>query len=461
VRVLADGHDGDDSYLVMELVLGRSLKQLFRERGRRIPLLELEPVVTQILGVLAAAHARGVIHRDIKPDNILLSKDGKVKLVDFGIARVRGDNTAKTATGVVLGTPTFMAPEQALGRWSDVDGRTDLFALGATIYTSLSGAFVHEGTTVPELVISAATRQVPSLASVIDDVHPSIVHVVDRALSFHRDDRFADAVAMQSAWLDALAGRPVARPRRRTSANAAPSPPAVIETTTAPVGASIEALPAPPRTSRRAIVLAAASAVVIASAAGFGAAALFLGDGKRSKDAKKTSPATGHPPPAPSGATEAPRVAASTSARAARCSSVHDLEELSHLLEASVGADRRYIQMHSGSGYASALVVEGKEAIVYWLQPERCEIVRTSGVELRPESLSFTLAEVPWPILKRVSTRDGIDRYQRETGHEGKLTITLLSKIGGRLMLTVGVDGAGGSRTYLYERSGEPWTSWQ
>ena len=109
-----------------------------------------------------AAHERGIVHRDLKPANLLVTCEGELKVLDFGIARLRDERGGGgTATGAMLGTPAFMAPEQAHGKTNEIDAQTDLWAVGATLYTLLSGALVHDGDNAQQLLIAAATKPAP------------------------------------------------------------------------------------------------------------------------------------------------------------------------------------------------------------------------------------------------------------------------------------------------------------
>jgi hypothetical protein len=150
-----------------------------------------------VLEVLRVAHDVGVVHRDLKPENIFLTDAGEVKVLDFGIARMldMAKDGGQTRTGIIMGTPSFMAPEQALGRWSEVDARTDLWAVGALLFLLVSGRLVHGSGTGSDMLIRAATRSAPSLARVAK-APLSLVRLVDRALAFDPRRRFADAESM-------------------------------------------------------------------------------------------------------------------------------------------------------------------------------------------------------------------------------------------------------------------------
>ena len=185
-------------FVVMELLDGASVASKV-ESGRPLPVPEVLEIADQVLDVLEAAHARGVVHRDLKPANLFLTPDGRTKVLDFGIARLRETDVGKTASGIAMGTPAYMAPEQAAGRVEDIDERTDLWALGATMFALISGECVHSGTNPQHQVVNAATQPARSLAVAVPGVHPAIVAVVDHALSFERSARFPTAAAMRSA----------------------------------------------------------------------------------------------------------------------------------------------------------------------------------------------------------------------------------------------------------------------
>src|SRR5690606_27972987 len=126
----------------------------------------------------------------------------------FGIARLRENNEKSTATqtGSTMGTPAFMAPEQARGRWEEVDARTDLWAVGAILFNLLSGRLVFEAQTTNEMLAMAMMNQAPPLSTVVPDVSPSVAALVDRALSYDKNARYQDAAEMQAAVRALLSG---------------------------------------------------------------------------------------------------------------------------------------------------------------------------------------------------------------------------------------------------------------
>ncbi len=202
VRVSDDDVSDDGSaFLVMELLDGETLEDRRQRNGGRLSEDEVLSVADQLLDVLVAAHAKGIIHRDLKPENVFIARDGRVRVLDFGIARLREMSGAShaTRTGFSMGTPAYMAPEQARALWNEVDGRTDLWSLGATLFSLLSGREVHSGRTANEVLIMAATQPAPPLASVLPEVSPAVARVVDKAVAFERDHRWRDAATMQEA----------------------------------------------------------------------------------------------------------------------------------------------------------------------------------------------------------------------------------------------------------------------
>ncbi|MET0391201.1 MAG: protein kinase, partial [Polyangiales bacterium] len=195
VKVLDDDKDDVGApYIVMELLRGETIEGRAQRHGGRLPVLDTLEILDQTLAVLESAHAQAIVHRDLKPENLFMTEQNQVKVLDFGIARLHEEKQQKrTQTGMVMGTPAFMAPEQAMGRWADVDARTDLWAMGATAFTLLTGLPVHEAETAGEMLIAAATRPARSLARVLNQAPFTLVALVDRALSYERTNRYPDA----------------------------------------------------------------------------------------------------------------------------------------------------------------------------------------------------------------------------------------------------------------------------
>jgi serine/threonine-protein kinase len=225
VSVFDDDVDENNSlYIVMELLTGQPLDSRQEEAGGTLGVEETLTITDQLLAVLEAAHPLGIVHRDIKPENIFLTETGMLKLLDFGIARMKDAAGNKTATGMLLGTPAFMPPEQALGRHKMIDGRTDLWAVGAVMFNLLTGRRVHEGNSMHELLIAAATEPVRSLSRVMPGAPFEVVRLVDRALQFEPSQRFPDATAMR-AELAALLPERGPEANAASSAEPAPAPP--------------------------------------------------------------------------------------------------------------------------------------------------------------------------------------------------------------------------------------------
>jgi serine/threonine protein kinase len=204
VTVLDDDVTDDGiAFLVMELLEGLAVDVLAERCGERLSVAAAVTIVDQLLEVLAAAHANDIIHRDIKPANLFVTTDGRLKVLDFGIARARdalgGGDGASTNVGMLLGTPAFMAPEQARAQSEEVGPQTDLWAASATLFTLITGELVHPGENQTMMLVHAATRSARPLTSAPFQVPTPIAAVVDRGLAFAKEDRWATATAMREA----------------------------------------------------------------------------------------------------------------------------------------------------------------------------------------------------------------------------------------------------------------------
>jgi serine/threonine protein kinase len=186
----------------MEFVEGKSLKDLILSRGR-LPVSVTLPIAKQLCRALEVAHEEGVIHRDIKPQNMVVQPDGVLKVMDFGIARLaeRKPNAGHTQAGMVVGTPEYMAPEQLFGE--EIDARADLYSAGAVIYECLTGRLPHEADTPMTLIAKVIEEQVRSPRDLQPDVPAALSDIVLRTLSKDRENRPKSASELHD-WLDAL-----------------------------------------------------------------------------------------------------------------------------------------------------------------------------------------------------------------------------------------------------------------
>jgi serine/threonine protein kinase/tetratricopeptide (TPR) repeat protein len=206
------GQESGLLFMAMELLEGTDLREAIDAQSLQTLDEKLE-VMDRLLAALEYAHSKGVVHRDIKPANIRLAPGGQVKIMDFGLARV--SSSEMTQEGIVLGTPNYMSPEQALG--DRVDGRSDLFSTGAVLYELLTGHKPFEAETTPSVLFQVVHKEPPPVHRWAPETPPSLVAVVDKALRKDRDQRYATATEMRTALA-------AARREARTSA-AAPKPP--------------------------------------------------------------------------------------------------------------------------------------------------------------------------------------------------------------------------------------------
>ena len=187
-----DYADDGTPFMVMELLHGATLEDIANRSVIGYTLLL--DVIDQLLDVLATAHAHGVIHRDIKPENLFLQRDGSLKTLDFGIARV-GRHGLRTQAGTMMGTVAFMPPEQING--IGVDHRVDLYAAAATLFTLLTGRHVHEANSELAAVARMLVTPAPRLATIVPTAPTELCRVVDCALAFNPEHRYPDAATMR------------------------------------------------------------------------------------------------------------------------------------------------------------------------------------------------------------------------------------------------------------------------
>ncbi len=190
-------------YIVMEYVEGSSGAEILREQGV-LPVQEALGILAQACRGLDYAHRSGVLHRDVKPGNLLRSKDGVVKLADFGIAKLPSEESSITQVGSVLGTAAYLAPEQAAGQESTA--RSDIYSLGVVAYQFLSGRLPYEAQSITELALKQQREAPPLLDQLNPDISPELAAAVDRALELEPQARYATAEEMRTALADAARG---------------------------------------------------------------------------------------------------------------------------------------------------------------------------------------------------------------------------------------------------------------
>lgn len=192
VTIFDAGEAGELAWIAMEYVKGGDL-QRFTVPGRLLPAPQVLEIVARVAEALSYAHSQGVVHRDIKPANVMVDTEGSsVKVMDFGVARV--DDASRTRTGIVLGTPSFMSPEQMSGRRTD--GRSDLYSLGVMLFQLLTGTLPFEGGSMAELMRRIVNEPAPDLRGLRPELPQALADVVALALEKRPEVRYADGVQM-------------------------------------------------------------------------------------------------------------------------------------------------------------------------------------------------------------------------------------------------------------------------
>ena len=223
-------------YLVMELVRGRTLRQVLRERGP-LPPTDALAVAEPVLAALRAAHEAQIVHRDVKPENVLLADDGQVKVADFGLARALSGDSAHTRTsGLLLGTVSYLAPEQVLD--AGTDARADVYAAGIVLFEMLTGTKPFEGGSPLQIAWKHVNEQVPAPSTRHAGIPPAIDRLVLRATDRDPDGRFVDGrdflAAVRAVSADLVTGRlEPARPAAHEWPTATPARPATHESAAA------------------------------------------------------------------------------------------------------------------------------------------------------------------------------------------------------------------------------------
>ena len=227
------GQDGDKHYIVMEYIEGRDLARLLREDG---PLDETRAaaIAAQIASALGHAHAAGVVHRDVKPANVIVQPGDRVKVTDFGIARAHAD-TALTATGSLLGTAQYISPEQASG--AEIGPPSDVYSLGIVLFEMLTGSVPFTGDSAVAVAMRHISDRVPAPSSLSDDVSPAMDELVLTATAPEPHERFPDAAAFADALTSPGPTTPVPTQAATSVLGSSPTQTAVLggTATTSPV----------------------------------------------------------------------------------------------------------------------------------------------------------------------------------------------------------------------------------
>ena len=231
-------------YFVMALVEGESLASRLRRDGA-LGIDEVRTIVAAVADGLDYAHRQGVVHRDIKPDNILLDrKTGQPRVTDFGIARAAAEESRLTVTGMAVGTPAYMSPEQAIGE-RDLDGRSDIYSLGIVAYQMLAGETPFRAINTPAMLMKHVSEPPPPLRGRRADIPASLAAAIERALAKRPEDRWYSAGEMRDAVLERTMSRAYS-PAAQAPPASLPHPPLPQQPAALPMLREAPRFPAPP-----------------------------------------------------------------------------------------------------------------------------------------------------------------------------------------------------------------------
>jgi eukaryotic-like serine/threonine-protein kinase len=372
VGVIDAGDDLDPThprpYIVFEYVEGETLKDRIRRLGR-LPIPEAVAYAIEIARALGAAHARHIVHRDVKPQNVLIDEEGSAKVTDFGIARTL-DEEGLTVDGRVLGTTDYVSPEQALGQ--QVTGQSDLYSLGVVLYEMLTGEVPFKGETQVAVAMKHVREALPDVQAMRPEVSAALAAVVDNATAKRREDRYANDAELIADLEDVLA----IETARAGSA-------------TGEVTSVLRTLPS--STQRRVPFrlrhrLAAVLAVLVAAAVAAGAVVWLTG---------RTHHGTG--------ALAQPKPVATHEQVALRASAAHDYDPLGdqheHSGEVGLAIDRQPDTAWTTETYQGNSL--GKAGVGLYLDASPGTSARTFRIETATPGFSVQIyASNTWPVLK-------------------------------------------------------------
>src|SRR5947209_6674274 len=201
VGVIDAGEDQGRPYTVLEYIEGETLKERIRRMGR-LPITEAVAYAIEIARALGAAHARHIVHRDVKPQNVLIDEEGSAKVTDFGIARTL-DEEGLTADGRVLGTTDYVSPEQALGQ--PVTGQSDLYSLGIVLYEMLTGEVPFKGESQVAVAMKHVREMLPDVQRLRPEISAALAAVIETATAKRQEDRYANDTELIADLEDVLA----------------------------------------------------------------------------------------------------------------------------------------------------------------------------------------------------------------------------------------------------------------
>jgi serine/threonine-protein kinase len=267
------GEEDDQPYLVMRLMLGGSLAERIAQGP--LPLAEAARILGQIASAIDYAHEKGIIHRDLKPGNILFDHQDVPHVSDFGIAKLTAAS-ALTSSHTIIGTPAYMSPEQGRGE-KDIDGRSDIYALGAILFEMLSGRQPYEADTPTGQIIKHITDPIPNLLAIRPDLPSDCQAIIERVMAKERDWRYASVADFASALADIAAnaasagGSQAASAARKISSGSLPA-----KSPKVPVSATLQAGPMPPPARPFPWLIAGVAAVILCVMVGIAALMLVI-----------------------------------------------------------------------------------------------------------------------------------------------------------------------------------------